>query len=109
MGSGSYGQGKAVGIDLRRYPRDRERIMGLQNLNPKVFQMWDMQKDAGPAYFQPSTEEDIAEIERLVEARIPDDYREFLLEYSTVIGAYTIGAYFFPCRFRRKSVIVGSF
>jgi len=83
--------------------------MDLQNLNPKIFQMWDMQKDAGPAYFQPSTEEDIAEIERLVEARIPDDYREFLLEYSTVIGAYTIGAYFFPCRFRRKSVIVGSF
>lgn len=83
--------------------------MDLQTLNPKVFQMWEKQKDAGPTYFQPSTQEDIAEIERLVGTRIPDDYREFLLEYSTVIGVHAIGAYFFPCRFERKSAIVGNF
>ena len=83
--------------------------MDLQSLNPKVFQMWNMQKDAGSVYFQPSTPKDIAEMERLVETRIPDDYREFLLEYSSVIGAHAIGAYFFPCRFRKKPAIVGNF
>lgn len=71
--------------------------------------MWNEQKALGAAYFQPSTTEEIAEIERLVGTSIPDDYREFLLKYSTVIGADSVGAYFFPCQFKDKSVIAGDF
>ncbi|TKT80355.1 SMI1/KNR4 family protein [Aquamicrobium sp. LC103] len=83
--------------------------MDLRSLNPKVFQMWELQRSGGTDYFQPSTQEDITEIERLVETRIPDDYREFLLQYSTVVGSINVGAYFFPCRFKKKSVIMGEF
>ncbi len=83
--------------------------MDLQALNPKVFEMWSEQKALGSAYFQPSTTEEISEIERLMGTDIPGDYREFLEKYSTVIGADSIGAYFFPCRFKDKSVIAGNF
>ncbi|MEO3999632.1 hypothetical protein [Mesorhizobium sp. CAU 1732] len=64
---------------------------GSEALNLKVLQMWSGQKELCSAYFQPSTAEEIAEIERLVGTNIPDDYRGFLLEYSTVIGADSIG------------------
>jgi hypothetical protein len=77
----------------------------LEALNPNVHQMWLEQKMAGPDYFQPSTEEDIAEIEREVAAPLPSDYKEFLIEYSTVIAAPVIGAYFFKVEYNDKRSI----
>ncbi|MDP9757221.1 MULTISPECIES: hypothetical protein [Agrobacterium] len=51
--------------------------MDLESLNPQVFKMWELQKNGGPDFFQPSTREDIDEIELLVERPIPEDYRVF--------------------------------
>ncbi|PYE22703.1 SMI1/KNR4 family protein SUKH-1 [Rhizobium sp. PP-CC-3A-592] len=81
--------------------------MDLESLNPKVFKMWESQRNGGPDFFQPSTKEDIEQIERLVETRIPEDYREFLLQYYAIGGSINVGAYFFPCSFKKKSVIMG--
>jgi len=83
--------------------------MDLKALNPKAFQMWEMRKAGGPAYFQPSSDEDISEIEDLVDSELPEDYKTFLSEYSTLGVVPTIGAYHFPCRFKDRSVIAGAF
>jgi hypothetical protein len=79
--------------------------MNLEDLNPKVYAMWKIRKDLGPDYFQPSSIEDIKEIEKEVQSSIPDDYKEFLLEYSTVGGVPKIGAYYFKCVYKDGPVI----
>lgn len=79
--------------------------MDLQTLNPKVFQMWEMRKAGGPAYFQESSEEDIAELESIAGQALPEDYKDFLRTYSTVGTVPKIGANYFPCEFPRKTVI----
>ena len=82
--------------------------MDLESLNPQVFKMWELQRNGGPDFFQPSTREDIEEIELLVERPIPEGYRDFLLKYSAIGGSIEVGAYFFPCNFQKRSVIAGN-
>ncbi|WP_083572147.1 SMI1/KNR4 family protein [Sinorhizobium americanum] len=79
--------------------------MDLKGLNSKVYDMWKIREELGPDYFQPSTQEDIAAIKSELGADIPDDYQEFLIEYSTVGGVPKIGAYYFKCAYKSGPVI----
>jgi len=67
--------------------------MNLEELNPKVYEMWSSQKDLGIDYFQESKEEEIKSVEYEIGAILPDDYKEFLKKYSTVVGSMDVGAY----------------
>ncbi|MBS7696220.1 MULTISPECIES: SMI1/KNR4 family protein [unclassified Chelatococcus] len=79
--------------------------MDLQTLNPKVFAMWELRRAGGPVYFQESSEEDVAALEEIMGRSLPEDYKEFLLKYSTIGIVQSIGAGYFPCKFPKRNEI----
>lgn len=83
--------------------------MDLESLNPQVFKMWELQRNGGPDFFQPSTREDIEEIELLVERPIPERYRDFLLKYSAIGGSIEVGAYFSRVISRKGRLSLGTY
>ena len=83
--------------------------MNLQDLNPKVYEMWRLRKEGGPYYYSPSTAQDVEAIEAEVKTGLPDDYKEFLLEYSTVGVVPKIGANYFKCVYPDETVITFDF
>ncbi|WP_182418673.1 SMI1/KNR4 family protein [Bartonella sp. HY038] len=58
--------------------------MNLEAINPIVYGAYLQRKAAGPRFYEPSTREQLQEIEHMVDSRLPDDFVEFMLEYSTV-------------------------
>ncbi len=84
--------------------------MDLENLNPAVFEMWKRRAESGDKdYFQPSTQEDVADIEAMVGHKLPDDYVEFLIRYSTVGAIPSIAANYFPIAVNEKRAITSDF
>lgn len=83
--------------------------MNLKTLNPKAYEMWKVRRDAGPDYFQESSESDILELERIAGVSLPKDYKDFLRKYSTLGAVPKIGANYFPCEFPGKKVISYTF
>ena len=83
--------------------------MDLEKLNSKVYEMWKVRREAGPDYFQPSSDEEILEIEKISGASFPEDYKDFLRNYSTIGAVPRIGANYFPCDFPEKKAICYTF
>ncbi|GHC69462.1 SMI1/KNR4 family protein [Limoniibacter endophyticus] len=79
--------------------------MDLKAINPKLYDMWIAQKKLGPGYFEESTDEDIKALEGEVKAELPQDYKEFLKEYSTVLARIGDGANYFTMTYQGKDVI----
>ncbi len=71
--------------------------------------MREMSKGAGRSITQPSSLEEIAEIEELSNSEPHEDYRDFLLEYSISGFVQEIGDSYFPCRLKNRSVIESNF
>ncbi|TCN33794.1 SMI1/KNR4 family protein [Sinorhizobium americanum] len=79
--------------------------MNLEELNPKVYEMWRSQKELGSDFFQESKEEEIKAIEDEIGESLPEDYKDFLRKYSTVLGSMDVGAYYFKVDYKEKSFI----
>lgn len=82
--------------------------MDLEKINPKAYAMWKTLYDTDPEQFELTrrcTSEDIQKMEALMNAKLPEDYKAFMLKYYTLHGIPKIPVYFFKCDYKSGPII----
>ncbi|MBP0617768.1 SMI1/KNR4 family protein [Jiella mangrovi] len=80
--------------------------MDLKSINPYVYAMWDEYRTLGPDYYQETSPKTLAEIEAEAGAKLPEDYKEFALEYSCFDAIPRAGTDLFYCAFPNQAMIM---
>lgn len=79
--------------------------MNLKEINPKAYAMWDAIDKKNPKFFKESSSEELHKIEILMGAKLPNIYKEFMLEYHMLPAIPRIGAYCFKADYKAGSII----
>lgn len=82
--------------------------MDLEKINPKAYAMWKCLYDRNPEKFELENKcllKDIEKVEDLMKAKVPEEYKAFMLKYYTLHGIPKIPVFFFKCDYKNGSVI----
>ncbi|TBX77830.1 SMI1/KNR4 family protein [Rhizobium laguerreae] len=84
-------------------------MFDLKAINPGLYENWMLVKDAPPEFHSPPDPSAVQELETLAGGKLPQDYKDFLLEYGDVGGSVQTGVRYFLCRYPDKEVIDSDF
>lgn len=84
-------------------------MFDLKAINPGLYENWIAIKDAPPEYQSQPDPAAVEELEVLAGGKLPQDYKDFLLEYGRVGGSVNTGVRYFLCRYPGKDIIDSDF
>ncbi|TWF52217.1 SMI1/KNR4 family protein [Neorhizobium alkalisoli] len=84
-------------------------MFDLKAVNPGLFENWLLIKDAPPEFHERPDPAAVQELEVLAGGRLPQDYKDFLLEYGDISGSVETGVRYFHCQYPGKEAIDADF
>lgn len=84
-------------------------MFDLKAINPGLYENWLLVKDAPPEFHSPPDPAAVRELEVLAGGQLPQDYKDFLLEFGDVGGSINTGVMFFRSQYPDKEIIESDF